>query len=107
MIYKVDYTPEAEKDMDVLDNSQYMRVMKAIERVSVNPLPKNEGGYGEPLGNKHGNNLTGYCKIKLKKLGIRVIYKVVKVDGVMKIIVVAARTDNEAYSIAAKRIEEF
>lgn len=34
-------------------------------------------------------------KIKFRDLGIRVVYKVERVDGVMKIIVVSARTDEQ------------
>ena len=68
-----------------------------------NPLPQNEGGYGKSLGNKQSKNLTGLLKIKLLKLGIRVVYKLVRTDDIMKIIVVAARADDEVYDIAFKR----
>jgi mRNA interferase RelE/StbE len=91
MSYKIEYTDEAKNDLHNLNHSQSVQIVKVIERVAKNPLPKNEGGYGEPLGNKQGHNLTGLCKIKLLKLGIRVIYKAVREGGVMKIIVIAAR----------------
>lgn len=65
-----------------------------------NPLPQAEGGYGKPLGNKSGTNLAGYCKINLLKLGLRVVCKVVRENGIMKIIVVSARTDDEVYLLA-------
>jgi mRNA interferase RelE/StbE len=42
-------------------------------------------------------------KIKFRNLGIRVVYKIERVDGVMKIIVVSARTDEQVYREAAKR----
>ncbi|MDR3148559.1 MAG: type II toxin-antitoxin system RelE/ParE family toxin [Oscillospiraceae bacterium] len=103
--WEVEFTAEAVKDRDALNSSVRNQVYKAIRKVSQNPLPKNEGGYGEPLGNKQGHNLTGLCKIKLLKLGIRVIYKAVRENGVMKIIVIAARADDEVYEIAAKRID--
>jgi len=103
--YKVDYSKEAEDDLNELDNAQENQVRKAILKVSENPLPKSEGGYGAPLGNKHGKNLTGLCKIKLLKLGIRVVYRVIKIDNVMRIVVIAARTDDEVYEIASKRIK--
>ncbi|MDR2167599.1 MAG: hypothetical protein LBE35_07105 [Clostridiales bacterium] len=67
-------------------------------------MPKNEGGYGNPLGHKYGMNLTGLCSIKLHKLGIRVVYKVIRVGNIMKIIVVAARADEKVYRIAHRRI---
>jgi len=100
---QVEYTDLAKADLKELDGSQSKTVRKAIYKVSENPLPKSEGGYGSPLGNKRGNNLTGLCKIKLLKLGIRVVYKVIKSDKIMKIIVIAAREDDEVYETAAKR----
>jgi len=58
-----------------------------------------------PLGHKQGANLTGLCKIKLLKLGIRVVYKLVREGEIMKIIVIAARADEEVYSIASRRVD--
>ncbi|MDO4805069.1 MAG: type II toxin-antitoxin system RelE/ParE family toxin, partial [Lachnospiraceae bacterium] len=55
------------------------------------------------LGHKSGINLTNLFKIKFRNLGIRVVYKVEYSDTVMKIIVVSARTDNQAYKEAEKR----
>ena len=103
--WEVSFTDEAKKDRAALDVSVRSQVNKAIRKVSQNPLPKSEGGYGEPLGNKRGKNLTGLLKIKLKKLGIRVVYRLVRTNEVMKIIVVAARADDEVYEVAAKRTE--
>ena len=100
----IEFIAKAEKDIESLDHTQRIQVNKAILKVSKNPLPKNEGGYGEPLGNKNSYNLTGLLKIKLLKLGIRVVYQLVRTDEIMKIIVVAARADDEVYEIAAKRI---
>jgi mRNA interferase RelE/StbE len=101
-----EYTDAAQKDYDSLDKGIQRQVDKLIERVAENPLPKNEGGYGNPLGSKNGKNLTGLMKIKLLKAGIRVVYKLVRNDDVMKIIVIAARADSEVYNIAEKRINE-
>lgn len=56
--------------------------------------------------NLWGTNLTNLLKIKFRDLGIRVVYKVERVDGVMKIIVVSARTDEQVYKEAAKRREK-
>jgi mRNA interferase RelE/StbE len=73
MNWTVEYKMEAQKDLEGLDRSQQMQVLKAIRKVSVNPLPQSEGGLGKPLGNKNNNNLTGYFKIKLRSLGLRVV----------------------------------
>ena len=103
--WTVEFTTEAENDIDSLDRSQRLQVDKAIYKVSKNPLPQIEGGYGKPLGNKQSKNLTGLLKIKLVKLGIRIVYRIIRTDEIMKIIVVAARADDEVYEIAARRMD--
>lgn len=103
MTWRIEFLDEAEKDMKKLDHSVQIQVLKGIRKVSQNPLPTEEGGYGKPLGNKSGVNLTNFMKIKFRDLGIRVVYKVEQMDGVMKIIVVSARTDEQVYKEAAKR----
>ena len=72
--------------------------------MSANPLPASEGGYGKPLGNKGGNNLTTLLKIKLRGPGIRVVYELVRTETSMLIVVVGAREDDEVYEIASKRV---
>jgi len=101
--WKIEFMTEAIKDLDAFDRTQRLQVNKAILKVSKNPLPQNEGGYGKPLGNKQSKNLTGLLKIKLKRLGIRIVYKLIRTNEIMRIIVVAARADDEVYDIAAKR----
>lgn len=68
-----------------------------------NPLSVQEGGYGKPLDHKSGTNLTNLLKIKFRSLGIRVVYKVERAEGIMKIIVISARTDEQVYQEAQKR----
>jgi len=78
-------------------------VKKAIKKVQDNPLPQSEGGYGKPLGHKRGLNLTNLLKIKLRGEGIRIVYKLIKTESQMLIIVVGVREDEEAYEIANSR----
>ena len=106
MTWSVEFLEEAKKDMKKLERSASIQVLKGIQKVSRNPLPVQEGGYGKPLGNKNGANLTNLLKIKFRDLGIRVVYKVERVEDVMKIIVVSARTDEQVYREAAKRREK-
>jgi len=68
-----------------LDQSQRNQVMKKIRQVAENPLPRNEGGYGDPLGSKSSTQLSGYCKIELVKAGLRVVYRLVIENSVMRI----------------------
>ena len=59
------------------------------------------------MGNKSGLDLTNLCKIKFRDLGIRVVYKVEIIDTVMRIIVVSARADEQAYKEDARRREKY
>ena len=106
MTWSIEFLDEAEKDMKKLDHAAQIQVLKGIRKVSRNPLSAEEGGYGKPLGSKSGTNLTNLMKIKFRDLGIRVVYKVERVDGVMKIIVISARSDEQVYKDAAKRREK-
>lgn len=103
MTYKIQYSSYALKDLYKLDNSVQERVIKAIKKVSKNPLPNYEGGYGKPLGKRGDTNLTGFLKIKLKKDGIRIVYKLIKVRTVMYILVIGVRSDDEVYLEANRR----
>ena len=101
----VEYTEEALKDLTELDGSVQKIALKAIIKVSKNPLPQNEGGYGKPLGNKHGSNLSNLLKIKLKSSGLRIIYSIKRDAQKMTILIIGIRTDNEVYKEAQKRIQ--
>ena len=102
----IEYLEEALEDLKKLDGSVRKIALKAIDKVSQNPLPQNEGGYGKPLGNKQGSNLTGLLKIKLKNSGIRIIYSIKREKQKMKIIIIGVRGDNEVYDAAGKRIND-
>ena len=106
MNWELIFLPEAVKDLKKFDRSQQLLILKSIKKVQTNPLPIYEGGYGKPLGNKGGNKLTGFLKIKLKDAGIRVVYKLIKTKTQMMIVVIGARADDEVYEAADKRIEK-
>ena len=101
MTWNIEFLKEAEKDLNDLDGSVKKQVLKGIQKVSQNPLPDFQGGYGKPLGNHGGTNLSGL--IKFRKIGIRVVYKVEIVGNVMKIIIISARSDNQVYLEAEVR----
>lgn len=102
--WTVEYITEAENDLKSLDKSQQLLVLKAIQKVSRNPLPKTEGGYGKPLGNHLTSKLVGYMKIKLLKAGIRVVYRLQYSDKKMSIVIISIRDDDTVYKMAMKRI---
>ena len=103
MKWSVKYYPEALKDLTSLDKRIQIKVLKAIDKVSENPLPASEGGYGKPLGNKSGMNLTGLLKIKLRGDGVRVIYELERKKSGMSIVVIGVRADETVYRIASDR----
>lgn len=107
MMWGIEFLEEAEKDMKKLDHSAQVQVLKGIRKVSQNPLSVEEGGYGKPLGNKIGIKLTNLMKIKFRDIGIRVVYKIERIEGIMKIIVISARTDEQVNKEAAKRREKY
>ena len=95
MTWAIEYHELAKKDLLKLDKTQRMQVLKAIEKVSQNPLPNYEGGYGKPLGNRAASQLAGYYKIKLRKSGLRVVYSIVRQQETMKVIVISLRVLHE------------
>ncbi len=101
--WAVEYTRDAARDLQNLDRSQQMVVVKAIDKVSGNPLPDTEGGYGKPLGNHVTGKLSGYLKIKLRRHGLRVVYRLVREDAVMKILVISVRDDDTVYKLTQQR----
>lgn len=106
MKWKLVYLPEAAKDLKNLAGNQRLLVVKAIDKVLQNPLPVSEGGYGKPLGNKQGNDLSGFLKIKLRSAGIRVVYKLIRTETEMLVVVIGARADDEVYEAAQHRIKK-
>lgn len=106
-MWKVRFSPEAEKDLVKIDNSLKKQIYAGIRKVSTNPLPQSEGGYGKSLGNVDGTDLTGFFKIKYRGIGIRVVYSIVRDKEVMNIIVVSIRSDNHSYKLAQKRKDKY
>ena len=74
-MWRIKYHPDAEKDLAKLDGSTVRIVLKGILKAAENPLPQSQGGYGKPLGNRDCCNLPSLLKIKFKRIGIRVVYK--------------------------------
>ena len=106
MGWDVKYTEDAKQDLCGFDKSVQKRIVAVIKKVSKNPLPQNEGGYGKPLGNKHGIDLSNLLKIKIKKPGIRIIYTIVREAETMEVIIIGIRSDETVYKEAKKRINK-
>lgn len=106
MSWKIRITEEAKKDYRKIDSSIRKQVLAGIIKVSEAPLPS-PNGYGKPLGNKKGNDLTGFFKIKYRGIGIRVVYTLVMNEMAMNIVVISQRDDNCCYDLAAKLYEKY
>ena len=104
-MWELSFLPEAREDLRALDGSQRIRVVKAIAKVQSNPLPSSEGGYGKPLGNKRLSQLSGLMKVKLKSDGIRIVYKLERIEHAMRIVVIGVRSDDAVYRDAQTRRE--
>lgn len=106
MAWKICITDEAKKDYKKIEGSIKKQILAGILKVSKAPLPS-PNGYGKPLGNKNGNNLVGFFKIKYKGIGIRVVYTLVVSQKIMNIVVISQRDDNYCYELAAKLYEKY
>ncbi|MDR0903841.1 MAG: type II toxin-antitoxin system RelE/ParE family toxin [Ruminococcus sp.] len=106
MSWHISYLDEAERELAAFDKAGRTQIAKGILKALQNPLPKSEGGYGHPLGNKAGINLTGCLKLKFLKLGVRVVYKLIRSEYEMKVIIISVRADNEVYIEAKKRLDK-
>lgn len=101
MTWQIEYLPEAVEDLRLLDRSVRPQVLKGIRKVAQNP--DYPDGYGKPLGNFAGSNLSGLFKIKFRKIGLRVVYALKKQDNMMLIVIISARADNLVYTEAERR----
>lgn len=107
MTWHVEYTKDAQKDFEHLDFSQQLIILKAVERVQINPLPQSEGGYGKPLGNHNKAKLAGLLKIKLKQSGLRVVYQIIRKQTLMQIIIISVRDNETVYRMAEQRLQKY
>ncbi len=103
MKWTVEFLPEADQDFAKLDASVRKVVLKGIQKVQSNPLPQSQGSYGKPLGNHASSSLSNLLKIKFRNFGVRVVYKIIYTDNIMKIIVISVRDDEKVYREAEKR----
>ena len=104
MEWKIEYIKEAQRDLKNLDPYNRKLILKAIQKTALRPLPPPDG-IGKPLGNHSAIKLSGYYKIKLRDLGYRVVYGLVRENNVMKVIVISIRDDELVYKEAERRIQ--
>lgn len=105
MEWKIEYIKEAQRDLKELDAYSRKLILKAIEKTALHPLTPPDG-IGKALGNHSAAKLSGYYKIKLRNLGYRIVYGLVRENNVMKIIVISIRNDELVYREAERRIKK-
>ena len=103
MSWKIEYIKEAQRDLQKMDPYNRKLILKAIEKTAERPLPPPEG-IGKPLGSHAAANLSGYYKIKLRDLGYRVVYGLIREGNTMKVIIISIRDDEAVYREAERRI---
>ena len=103
MTWKIEYIKEAQRDLQRLDPYNRKLILKAIENTAERPLSPPEG-IGKPLSSHAAANLSGYYKIKLRDLGYRVVYGLIREGNTMKVIVISVREDEAVYREAERRI---
>lgn len=98
----VRFFPDAEADLEALDRSRRVKVIKAIVKIARAP-----NAYGKPLENQGGRPLFGFRSAYVDDKRVRIIWRVVD-NGDVEIMVVAAigiRDKMQVYQTAAKRLE--
>lgn len=103
MKWKIEYLKEAQRDLKRLDPYNRKPILKAIDKTAKRSLPPPDG-IGKPLGNHNNSNLSEYYKIKLRDLGYRVVYDLIREGETMRIIVISIRDDEAIYKEAERRI---
>jgi len=99
MNYQIEFLTEAKEDLQNMDRSVQIKILKKIHKLSENPK------IGYPLGNKAGIDLSGYYKVYVDKKKIRIVYQIIEKLIIIKIIAIGRRSELKVYIEAAKRLE--
>ena len=76
-----------------MDGSQRIRVEGDRQSAVESSSRIRKGDYTEkPLGNKRLSQLSGLMKVKLKSDGIRIVYKLERIEHAMRIVVIGVRS---------------
>ena len=103
--FEIIMDPDAVKEYQKLDNSVITIVDKALSR-----LEKRADEIGKPLRNQSNSKLAGCKEIKLRDVGIRIVYRVtnqvVHVLRVVYVLAIEQRSDDFVFKLASKRLSE-
>ncbi|MDI6711295.1 MAG: type II toxin-antitoxin system RelE/ParE family toxin [Bacillota bacterium] len=96
--WTVKWLPEAVQDLEALDRSVRVRILKAVWKLRRDP------SIGAPLGEKHNLNLTGFRK--LEPGAYRVVYQVYENHVMVLVVAVGKREKEYVYRLAGERARE-
>lgn len=102
-MYRIEFASEVYKDIKdlKLTKPQIIKLKQKIEQIAENPLPKTEGGLGEPL----KGSLGGYLKFRFDS-DYRVVYKLIRENDMMRVVVIGLRSDKLVYNMAVQRLKK-
>ena len=96
MTYSIKAHDDFKKDLNKLSQSVKDQLYKKLKKVQENPhIPKN----------RLSGELSSCYKIKLLKVGVRLIYQVIDDEVVILLVTVGKRADGEVYNEAIDRIK--
>lgn len=100
--FNILFIEAAKKDYLKLDGSE-----KKFVDIALAKLKFRANELGEELTKKKNSNLFGCRKIKFKKIGIRIVFRIVGNQAeIVEIISIGKRNDDEVYKTAAKRLKK-
>ncbi len=102
--FKLLFLPEAVKGYQKLNNSVVELVDKCLEELTMRA-----DEIGKPLGNTNNAKLAGCKEIKLRKSGLRIIFRItgekVEVLTIVLIAAIARREGNQVFKLAEERLK--
>ena len=103
--FDVRLDPDALKEYGKLDNSVLPLVNKAIDE-----LEYRADEVGKPLGNKSSTKLAGCKEIKLREVGIRIVFRItsekVEVLRIVYVLAIEERSKDFVFKIAHERFKK-
>lgn len=90
---------DAIEDLRDLERSAQIAVFRGLLKLEESPEQR-----GAPLGSNLGGNLTGYRKLVVGRKTYRIVFRVEDDGTIAVVVVIAKRSDNEAYELALARV---
>ncbi|KAB7630656.1 type II toxin-antitoxin system RelE family toxin [Bacillus paranthracis] len=100
--FDIELHPKAAKEYKKLDGSVKQIVNKAFKHLEVRA-----DEVGKELENKQHTKLYGCKEVKIKGIGIRIVFRIVGEKAeIVQIITIGKREDDEVFQDAHKRLQE-